>query len=58
MCEAFDEITPVAFEEFDPKNEHHLNWLLQAARERDDIFETKPQNDKPQIFKTPNANLD
>ena len=51
--EAFETTTPQDCEEFEPTNEHHTEWLVQAARNRDDIFETKPFKDKLKIFDPP-----
>ena len=55
--EAYNETTPDNIEEFDPTNEHHINWVVQAAINRDDRFETKPFKDNLNIFKTPNEDI-
>ncbi len=57
MEEAYECTTPGDIEPFDPLNEHHLNWLTQIANDRDDSFETKPFNEKRNLFCTKNEEI-
>jgi len=58
MKEAYAHLVPTQFSELDIWNEHELNWLLEAARNRDDIFETKTKPNLTKCFCTPNHILD
>ncbi len=58
MEEAYDHTTPENVnEQFDPFNETHINWLVQGAKERDDIYWTKPYNEKLNLFRTKNEDI-
>ena len=58
MKEAYTHLVPTQFSELDIWNEHELNWLVEAARNRDDIFETKTKPNLTKCFCTPNHILD
>ena len=54
---AHNETTPQNIEAFDCGNEHHMNWILEAANDRDDIFATKPKSSNHNPFETKNSFL-
>ena len=58
MKEAYKEFIPAEFDELDFWNEHELNWLVDAARRRESIFETKPKSTRINCFSTNNDALD
>ena len=55
---AYKEFVPAEFDESDFWNEHELNWLVDAARRRESIFETKPKSTRINCFSTHNDALD
>ena len=58
LKEAYKEFVPAEFDELDFWNEHELNWLVDAARRREAIFETKPKSADINCFSTTNEALD
>ncbi len=58
MEEAYNEMTPDDLEAFDIWNETHLNFLIDTAKDRDYVFETKPKKEELALFKTSNEDID
>ena len=57
LKEAYERIVPENLPPLNIENEHEMKWIIDAAKNRDDIFETKPKPDKPNPFATPNLEI-